>query len=54
MQAKKKRDAAVSDAKREADRKQIEGSGGLGSTSMDTDDVGGGDLLASKDEDVIF
>lgn len=55
VQAKKKRDAAATDAKREAEMKELEESGLADSTSARIEDVGGtGDLLASKDEDVIF
>lgn len=57
MQAKKKRDAAATDAKREAEMKELEESGLADATSARIEDVdvgGTGDLLASKDEDVIF
>lgn len=57
VQAKKKRDAAATDAKREAEMKELEESGLADSTSARIEDVevgGTGDLLASKDEDVIF
>lgn len=57
MQAKKKRDAAATDAKREAEMKELEESGLADSSSARIEDVevgGTGDLLASKDEDVIF
>jgi len=54
VQAKKKRDAAATDAKREAAEKELEDSG-LSESRIEDFDVGGtGDLLASKDEDVIF
>ena len=55
VQGKKKRDAAVADREREAlkARKEAEGED-ADLPPVESGDTGGADLLASKDEDVIF
>ena len=56
MQGKKKRDAARAEELRQANLKQFEAAGVEPATEslVVFDDEGGGDLLRSKDEDVIF
>ena len=49
VQGKKKRDAAKADAEREELARS-----GLDVQPLESGDTGGADLLASKDEDVIF
>ena len=49
VQGKKKRDAAVADKKREEMKRM-----GEEVRPVESGDTGGADLLASKDEDVIF
>ena len=49
VQGKKKRDAAKADAEREEKKKP-----GIEMAPVESGDTGGADLLASKDEDVIF
>lgn len=53
VQGKKKRDAEAADAKKLAESANAETA--AIPTAVDTDETsGGGDLLSSKDEDVIF
>ena len=52
VQGKKKRDAARADAERAALQKQIGDAREI--QPLEAGDTGGADLLASKDEDVIF
>jgi len=51
VQGKKKRDAAVAEAKRNAER-ELQGQPPVAYEVEEEE--GGGDLLSSKDEDVIF
>ncbi|KAH8116850.1 ATP synthase subunit D-domain-containing protein [Phellopilus nigrolimitatus] len=54
VQGKKKRDQATADAVREAQDRLIEESESVPSPPLDDTDTGGGDLLASRDADIIF
>ena len=53
MQGKKRRDAAVAEAKRLKER-ESHGEPPVAYEAVEEEEVGGGDLLSSKDEDVIF